>query len=285
MRCPVRRRETNSARVPAKRNQWMLVSHRTGAPMSWWLRLPGWLIGSLAFVAIVAAASPPLLRASRARRRVAGLAQAPSVPGAPAVVPHATRHRHRLALMAVVTVASALVSPPLSVAVAVAGWMWPRWRATAARRRHDHAAARELPEVVDLFLVASASGLNLSLSIGAVGERGPPLLGAALRHAAADVDDGARLADALEAAMAPLGDPARPLTSALLGAARYGTALGPALDRLAIETRQLRRRQAEEAIRRVPVKLLFPLVLLVLPAFVLLTVVPLLAGALRSLPL
>jgi tight adherence protein C len=153
-----------------------------------------------------------------------------------------------------------------------------------AVRRRDHALLSELPEVVELFMVAVASGLNLRLSIEAVGERGPPRFGAALRRAAADVADGARVADALDAHLAPLGDTARPLATALLGSARYGTALTSVLERLSIETRQLRRRQAEEAIRRVPVKLLFPLVLLVLPAFVLLTVVPLLASALRSLP-
>jgi len=58
----------------------------------------------------------------------------------------------------------------------------------------------------------------------------------------------------------------------LAGAERYGTPLLPALDRLALDARLDRRRRAEEAARRVPVKLLFPLVLCVLPAFGLLTV-------------
>jgi tight adherence protein C len=142
----------------------------------------------------------------------------------------------------------------------------------------------ELPEAVDLLAVAVASGLNLPQSVAAIATRGPPRFGAAFREAADEIQRGGRVADAIEAALGPLGDPARPLAVALLGAARYGTAIQPALDRLAIESRQLRRRQAEEAARRVPVKLLFPLVLLVLPAFVLLTLVPLLAGALRSLP-
>ena len=270
--------------------------------MSRWLELPGWLIGSPVCAAILMVALPPLLRASRVRHRIATLggphpepagaappraaaAATGPVPGRSDPARLASGRRRHLVLLATATTGAALVSPVLAVGMAALGWMWPRWRATAAARRHDLAAARELPEVVDLFLVASASGLNLPLALGAVGERGPPLLGAALRRTAADVADGARLADAIDAGLGPIGDPARPLAAALLGAARYGAALGPALDRLAIETRQLRRRQAEEAIRRVPIKLLFPLVLLVLPAFVLLTVVPLLAGALRSLPL
>jgi len=47
--------------------------------------------------------------------------------------------------------------------------------------------------------------------------------------------------------------------------------------------RRDRRRKAEEAARRIPVKLLFPLVGCTLPAFALLTVAPLIAGAVRSL--
>ena len=52
-----------------------------------------------------------------------------------------------------------------------------------------------------------------------------------------------------------------------------------ALERLAVEERTPLRRRAEARARKVPVRLLFPLVFLVLPAFGLLTVVPaLLAG-------
>jgi tight adherence protein C len=175
--------------------------------------------------------------------------------------------------------------PLVGVSAGLVGWMLPRWRAASLHRRRVTALQREVPDVVDLLSVATASGLNLSLSVAAVGERGPPLLGTAFADAAREIDGGARIADGIERALAPFGDPVRPLATALLGSARYGTAFGPALDRLSVESRQLRRRHAEEAARRVPVKLLFPLVLLVLPAFVLLTLVPLLAGALRSLHL
>ena len=74
-----------------------------------------------------------------------------------------------------------------------------------------------------------------------------------------------------------------PLVAALLASERYGAPLLDGLARLAAELRSDRRRRAEEAARRVPVKLLFPLVFCTLPAFALLTVAPLLAGALGSL--
>jgi tight adherence protein C len=74
----------------------------------------------------------------------------------------------------------------------------------------------------------------------------------------------------------------RPLSDALLASDRLGAPVGPALAGLAAEQRADLRRRAEAHARRVPVRLLFPLVFAVLPAFGLLTVVPtLLAGFAR----
>jgi len=89
------------------------------------------------------------------------------------------------------------------------------------------------------------------------------------------------LAEALDdvAARAP---PLWPLADALLASDRLGAPVGPALARLAAEQRAELRRHAETHARRVPVRLLFPLVFVVLPAFGLLTVIPtLLAGLSR----
>ena len=77
----------------------------------------------------------------------------------------------------------------------------------------------------------------------------------------------------------------RPLVAALVASERYGAPLSSGLERLAVDVRRERRHRAEEAARRIPVKLLFPLVGCTLPAFALLTVAPLVAGALRSLRL
>ena len=92
---------------------------------------------------------------------------------------------------------------------------------------------------------------------------------------------GATFAEALDdvAARAPS---LRPLADALLASDRLGAPVGPALARLAAEQRAELRRHAETHARRVPVRLLFPLVFVVLPAFGLLTVIPtLLAGLSR----
>jgi pilus assembly protein TadC len=61
--------------------------------------------------------------------------------------------------------------------------------------------------------------------------------------------------------------------------------LAPTLARLAADARHDRRRQAEAAARALPVRLSFPLVLCLLPAFVLLGIVPAMAPALQGLHL
>lgn len=162
------------------------------------------------------------------------------------------------------------------------------WRQGAGGRREDRrrfaAVAAAVPDVVDLFAVAIASSGNVLLATEAVVRAAPPgPLTDELATALDEVASGARLADALARVPDRAGEAVRPLVAALVDAERYGSALGPALDRVADEARRSRQRRGEEAARQVPVKLLFPLVLCVLPAFALLTVAPLIAGGLRSL--
>jgi tight adherence protein B len=70
------------------------------------------------------------------------------------------------------------------------------------------------------------------------------------------------------------------LLALLAASERSGAPIGAALGRLAASTRAQSRRRAMARARTVPVRLLFPLVLLVLPAFLLLTVAPVVLAAL-----
>lgn len=159
------------------------------------------------------------------------------------------------------------------------------WFAGRRRRRHEAAVVEQLPDVVDLLRLTSHAGLPVTSALGAIGSRPGGPLGTAFARAASQSARGAVIGDVLPLVVRICGPPARNLVDALLDHDRYGTPLAPALDRLAVEARLRRRRRAEETARRLPVLLLFPLVLTVFPAFVLLAVVPLLAGSLASLSL
>jgi len=191
----------------------------------------------------------------------------------------------RLGSALLVAAFALVLVPPAAVPAGLMAWSLPVLRARRAHRRRLAAIAADLPDVVDLLVLAVGAGLTVRLAVAAVARRSPGPLGAELARAGHDADLGRRLADALDDIPARAGEATRPLVAALIASERYGAPLGAGLERLAHEVRADRRRKAEEAARKVPVKLLFPLVSCTLPAFGLLTVAPLIASAVRSLRL
>lgn len=147
-------------------------------------------------------------------------------------------------------------------------------------RREIRAVVETVPEGIDLARLAVEAGLVPEHVVRLLAERAPsPLCG--VFSAVADGDG--LLADRIEEGGRLLGEPGRPLVSALVSAARYGSPVGDALARAGVEARDRRRRSAEESARRLPVIMLFPLVGCILPAFLLLSLVPLIAGTLDGL--
>ncbi len=161
----------------------------------------------------------------------------------------------------------------------------------------------ELSLLLDLLRVAVSAGLTMrqailitcgpsstdapsngghNQSLDQAGE-----LSALLLNAVTGVGRGERYVNAVAAMVdvPVIGPELALLASTLIGTERFGTPPGPALASLATDVRDLRRRLAEAEARKVPVRMLAPLVLLLLPSFALLTLAPLLAGGLSSLRL
>ncbi len=177
-----------------------------------------------------------------------------------------------------------VLAPPAAPLVPL-GW-WTRRRVRA--RRVERATARRvrgaLPDLVDLLVLTSSAGLSLPVAHPLVAASTPAPVGPALAAAHEAATMGRPRADAVLAALAPMGERARALAHVLVDHLRYGVPLLPGLERAGLELRLDRRRWAELEARRVPVRLLAPLVTCVLPAFALLTVIPLLAASLDALP-
>jgi len=222
-----------------------------------------------------------------------GLLAAVASAGAAATLrlPPPTAHRRRpsrrtvrLALLATVAVGLAVIAPPLPLLVGTVWWLRRRQQQQRTARHQARDLRRALPQAVDLLLLTTSAGIALPVAHGLVAPWAPAPLGPALAAADDAAARGRPRAEAIVAELTPLGDRARALAEALGDHLRYGVALSPALERAALELRLDRRRQAEQDARRVPVRLLAPLVCCVLPAFALLTVVPLLAASLEALP-
>ncbi len=172
------------------------------------------------------------------------------------------------------------LQPLLGVVVLGGGWLGAWWGVRTAARRRLAAVEGDLPASTDLLAVALLSGCPFSGAIAAVAEVHRGAAAEGWRNVMHRVDLGGTLDEELRAWGHGAGPHGVRLVEALLTARRSGAAVGPALRRLAADHRELVRRRAEERARRLPVLLLLPLATCVLPAFVLIAVVPVaIAGA------
>ncbi|HSL10684.1 MAG TPA: type II secretion system F family protein [Actinomycetota bacterium] len=161
------------------------------------------------------------------------------------------------------------------------------WIPIVSSRRAARAKAAldaEVPQLLDLLAAGSSAGLSAPLALRRAAEalRGP--LGVELAAAFTAVDLGARWRDELAALAERLdSDDLRRAVAVLVRTEVLGSSLVVATRDLEVDVRRARRAAVAELARAAPVKMLFPLVFLVLPAFLLLTVVPVLLTTLRSI--
>lgn len=140
----------------------------------------------------------------------------------------------------------------------------------------------DLPTVLDLLGVAVGAGATPRGALATATRWGPPSIGRRLRQVLVVTELGGSFTDALRN-LAQETPALASVAEVLIASAHLGAPAGAALARLGDETRSSLRRAAEARARTLPVKLLFPLVFLVLPAFGLLTVAPALLSALQRL--
>jgi len=184
-------------------------------------------------------------------------------------------------------VAGGGVSPRALVGVAFLGafgWVLPKFllerRATSRLEQVD----REVPELVDLLVttVEAGVGFGAALQLAARSIRGP--LGQELRLVLQEQSMGLTTDEALRNLAVRVDSPAiRAFIQALLQGESLGVSIGKVLRDVAIDMRKRRRQAAEERAQKAPTKILFPLVLLILPAMFIVTLGPAVVQILRVL--
>jgi Flp pilus assembly protein TadB len=179
---------------------------------------------------------------------------------------------------------SALVSPVVGAVAALIAWRIPDLALARLARRALAAADREIPVLLDLLAVATSAGLPPQLAFRRAVEAATGPLAEELRSVLDASDLGGRWRDELIVVGERLALPdLRRLLGALARTDSLGSSLAEEVGHLASDVREVRRAAAAQRARTAPVKMLFPLVFLVLPAFLLLTVVPVLLTTVRSI--
>ena len=158
-------------------------------------------------------------------------------------------------------------------------------RRRANRRQKD--IARQLSDVLDLLVVCVEAGLGLFEAIKIVGdetERQGQAIGTELALVSVEVAAGGSLGQALRnLAERTAVEDIRPLAATLIQSEQLGSQIGPALRSSSDSLRTKRRFRAEEAAQKSTIKILFPLVLFILPAMLIVLLAPAMIQAIRTL--
>jgi tight adherence protein C len=151
-------------------------------------------------------------------------------------------------------------------------WLKRRTRARVGQ------ITRALPDALDLMVVCLEAGLGLNATIARVGEERSTIadiLGEEFAQVALELRNGLTRADALRALSHRNGsDDLKALVGLVIQSDRLGASMAKTLRTHADLLRTKRRQRAEEAARKLPIKILFPLALFILPPLLVITVGP-----------
>jgi tight adherence protein C len=189
------------------------------------------------------------------------------------------------ALMLVLVAGSvSLLSVVALCAVALLAWLLP---GTAIKRRGQRRLDeidRTLPELIDVLTATIEAGLGFAGSLALCAERFDGALGQELRLTLQEQTMGLSTNGALVNMGERCDTPSvRAFVRAVSQGESLGVSIGAMMRNLATETRKRRRALAYERIHKAPVKMLFPLVLLIFPALLIVLLYPALHNVLTTL--
>jgi tight adherence protein C len=176
-----------------------------------------------------------------------------------------------LAIPAFATVVAYLGKPMVALVISsslpVLGFLAPTFVLRRFAKKRVARIRRELPDVIDLIVLSLEAGTGFDGAMAEVTKRFRGPLSQELSRVLAEISRGKMRSEALRnmAKRLRLEDISL-LVAAVYQAETLGTSLSDALRSLATQLRQRRLRMLREQAAKLPVKLLFPLVLCIFPA-------------------
>ena len=184
-------------------------------------------------------------------------------------------------------VVAVVLAPQLAVIGAIVAAVATVVRGRTRRRHRADRLRRALPDTLDVMSLAIRAGLVPAEALTTAYETSAEPLDEILRSGLTRLRRGGAWDEVVAQLGRDLGPDARGLELLLGG--EGGAPLADGIDRLAAELRDRRRREVQRRAQRLPVTVLAPLVSCVLPAFLLITIVPVVStlggGVIQDLPL
>jgi tight adherence protein C len=171
-----------------------------------------------------------------------------------------------------------LVAIPAVVTFGVALFFTPNLIVAMKQRRRTVEVRRHLPDAVDLLEVCVSAGMGMDSAWNSVSDEIRnvcPVLSDEMTLTSLEIHLGAQRTTAMRNMAKRAGaDELMSLVALLAQAERFGTSVKDALREFASSMRDMRSQRAEEAAEKMPVKLLFPLVLCIFPVMLIVLVGP-----------
>jgi Type II secretion system (T2SS), protein F len=164
----------------------------------------------------------------------------------------------------------------LLVVVSLAGgWMGPsmfvRRRGSARLNEIDH----RLPELIDLLIATVEAGMGFSASLQLVADRFHGALGEELKLTMRQQSLGMSIQGALDEMVERCDTPSiRAFVRTAARGESLGVSIGPVLRELSSDQRRRHRMAAREKMQKAPVKMIFPLMFLIMPALMIVLFYP-----------
>jgi tight adherence protein C len=147
------------------------------------------------------------------------------------------------------------------------GFAFPMLLVKRRARRRLEDIEYDLPELIDLLVVAVEAGLAFGAALKAASDRLKGPLGEEMRLSLQEQNMGLSAIEALKNVLTRAETPSvRSFVRAIIQGEQLGISIGQVLRNLAEEMRKRRKAAAEERAQKAPIKMLFPLIFLIFPA-------------------
>ncbi|MGH2794883.1 MAG: type II secretion system F family protein, partial [Actinomycetota bacterium] len=150
---------------------------------------------------------------------------------------------------------------------AFVGWYFPEWILRSKAGTRQRLMQRALPDALDLLSITVEAGLGFDAAVARVARQAGGPLGEELHRVLQEMQIGKSRSDALRDLADRTSIPElKSFVLAMVQADIFGISIAKVLQVQAKEMRLKRRQRAEEQAQKVPVKIVFPLILCIFPS-------------------
>ena len=172
----------------------------------------------------------------------------------------------------------------ITVGAGVLGWVLPTYIVDSRARKRRDQVERQLPDLIDLLVVTLEAGLSFPQSLRLAATKIKEPLSSEVRLTLQEQNMGLTLVEALENLLGRINTPGiRMFSRSIAQGETMGVSTGQIMRNLAVELRKRQRAYAEERAQKAPVKILFPILLLIMPALFIVLLLPVMINIMKVL--